>query len=137
MAVNKPQGSAEEIHNSLDGALDDIKKVMSNLVLVAIYMRGNTIVTPNGVTIYVPDSTAQEDQFQGKVGLVLKKGPLAFVNDARNDFGGQSVEPGEWIAFRVSDGWPVDVNGVHCRLLEDIHIKLGVAPPTVTNRLIW
>lgn len=137
MSSDKPQGSADEIHASLDGALGDITTVMHNLVLVGIYMRGNKIVTPSGVELYVPDSSAKEDQFQGKVGLVLAIGPGAFINDARNDFNGQTLKVGDWIAFRVSDGWPLDINGVHCRLIEDIHVKLVVAPPTARNRLIW
>ena len=125
MAVDKPQGTAEEILASLGDATDKFH-VSHNQVLVAIFMRGDKIGS-----IYVPDKTAQEDQWQGKVGLVLKKGPLAFKNDLRNDFADQTVEPGQWVVYRTSDGFPIDINKVHCRLIEDIHIKGRVDAPEI------
>lgn len=127
MAVDKPQSSASDIMASLGDAPDKFH-VSHNQVLVAIFMRGDKIGS-----IYVPDKTAQEDQWQGKVGLVIKKGPLAFKNDHRNDFADQDVKPGDWVVYRVSDGFPIDINKVHCRLIEDIHIKGVVDTPDI----IW
>lgn len=124
MAVNKPQNTAAEIH----AAIGDLSKVevMHNQVLVGIYMRSDRIGS-----IIIPDQTRDEDRWQGKVGLVLKTGPLAFKNDSGNDFAGQSVSEDDWLIYRVSDGFAIDINGCHCRLLEDIHIKGRVSDPSV------
>jgi len=101
----------------------------NNQILVAIYERPEK--TKGG--LYLPDSVRKEDLYQGKVGLVLKKGPLAFVDDARNDFRGQNVEVGDWIAYRVQDGWSLVINGpggaVACRMLEDVQVRLGLGSP--------
>lgn len=119
----KAQSSAEEIRKAV-GDLSAIS-VFHNQTFVAIFKR--SAVTSSG--IHLPDQVLKEDEFQGKVGLVLKKGPLAFKDDARNDFGGVDVEEGDWVIFRVSDGFPLKWNGVMCRFLEDVHIKGTVADP--------
>ena len=78
---------------------------------------------------HLPDQTVKEDEFQGKAGLVLKKGPLAFVSDENYDFKGQDVQPGDWVAIWVSDGRKIAVNGVPCRMVEDRHIRLKISAP--------
>lgn len=128
MAVDKPQTTPEEIRASMGDAIDKIE-VFHNQILVGIYFRPER--TKGG--IYIPDQVKAEDQWQGKVGLVLKVGSMAFQNDARNDFKGQTVKEDDWIVYRVSDGFPIDVNQVHCRLIEDIHVKMRVSTPDI----IW
>lgn len=123
MAANKPQASKGEIEASI-GNIDDIT-IYHNQILVGIYMAPER--TAGG--IIRPDRTRDEDKWQGKVGLVLKKGPLAFVDDRSNNFGGQDAELGDWIVYRVSDGFPIDINGVHCRIMEDTHVKAAVPAP--------
>lgn len=112
---------AEEIRTKVG----DVSKVevLHNQILVGIYIRPEK--TAGG--IYLSDTTRGEDKYQGKVGLVLKKGPLAFVDDAHNKFHGQDVKPGDWVFFRVSDGFSFMLNGHLCRLLEEVHIK-GIIP---------
>jgi len=122
MSQNKPQSTAEEIRESI-GDISGLE-IFHNQILVGIYMRGSKIGN-----IFIPEKTQDEDKWQGKVGMVLKKGPLAFANDSTNDFKGQDVSEGDWLMYRVSDGYSVDINGVHCRLLEDVHIKGRVANP--------
>ncbi|MBM7047568.1 hypothetical protein [Rhizobium lusitanum] len=124
MAANKPQSTKEEILSSI-GDIDGFE-VMHNQILVGIYMRGAKIGS-----IFIPEKTQDEDRWQGKVGLVLKKGPIAFQNDGSNDFGGQNVEVGDWVIYRVSDGFSIDINETHCRLLEDVHIKGRVSDPSL------
>lgn len=106
------------------GDLDGIE-LFHNQILVAIYKRPER--TAGGIIL--TDTARKEDEFQGKVGLVLKKGPLAFIDDAAVKFAGQDVTPGDWITFRASDGWALNINGVPCRMVEDSHIKLRVASP--------
>jgi len=121
----KPQSTAEEIFDGIAEAIDGIE-VFHNQLLVGVYIRPN--ITSGG--IHLPDQTIDEDKWQGKVGMVLKKGPLAFKNDARNDFGGQNVDIGQWVMFRVSEAPSISVNGVHCRLLEDIHVRGVISSPS-------
>jgi co-chaperonin GroES (HSP10) len=125
---SKPQATADDIYDGLGDALDGIQ-IFHNQILVAVYIRPN--VTEGG--IHLPDQTIDEDRWQGKVGMVLKKGPIAFLDDPRNSFHGQNVEPGEWVMFRVSEAPAISVNGVHCRLLEDIHVRGVISSPS----FIW
>jgi co-chaperonin GroES (HSP10) len=126
--ADKPQTTEEEIREGIGHAIDEIA-VFHNQVLVGVYIRPEK--TAGGV--YLASQTRDEDKWQGKVGLVLKKGPIAFVDDQRNSFNNQNVEPGDWVMYRVSDAPAIQVNGVHCRLLEDIHIRGTVTDPTI----IW
>lgn len=125
---DKPQTTANEIIAGLDDALTSFEP-FHNQILIGIWMRPEK--TAGG--IIMPDKVLEEDRWQGKVGIVLKKGPLAFVDDSRNDFAGQNIEVGDWVIFRVSDGFAIDVNGVHCRMVEDIHIRGRVTSPNI----IW
>lgn len=99
--------------------------VFHNQVLVVTYVRPEK--TRSGIIL--SDTTRKEDEYQGKVGLVVKKGPMAFVDDDRVQFHGQNVSVGDWITYRFSDGFPLEINGVHCRLLEDSHVRLRIASP--------
>lgn len=102
-------------------------KLFNNHVLCAVYKRPEK--TKSG--IYLTDNTRKEDEYQGKVAVVLKKGPMAFQDDANTSFNGQDVEVGDWVVFRVSDGWQVTVNGVLCRMLQDIQIRMTIDSPDV------
>lgn len=125
MAKQKPQSTAAEINESV-GDLSQIT-VMHNQILIGIWMRPE--VTAGG--IFLTPKTIDEDKWQGKVGVVLKKGPMAFVSDGTTDFHGQHVKEGDWVIYRVSDGFSIDIRETHCRLLEDVHIKAVVADPTI------
>lgn len=125
MSKNKPQSTQAEILE----AIGDISylEIMHNQILVGIWMRPER--TAGGIIL--TEKTVDEDKWQGKVGLVLKVGPTAFVNDSANDFKGQSLSVGDWVIYRTSDGFSIDVNGTHCRLLEDVHIKGRVNDPSI------
>jgi hypothetical protein len=112
--------------------IGDISKfeVMHNDVLIAVYLRPEKKqIEGSDKVIYLPDGTRQEDQYQGKAGVVLSKGPLAFVSDENYDFKGQDVKPGDWVAIWVSDGRKIIINGVLCRMVEDRHIRLKIPAP--------
>jgi co-chaperonin GroES (HSP10) len=100
-------------------------EVMHNDVLIGIYLRPEK--TKSGIII--TDKTRQEDEYQGKAGLVLKKGPLAFVSDENFDFKGQNVEVGDWISIWVMDGRKIMIRDVLCRMVEDRHIRLKIPAP--------
>jgi co-chaperonin GroES (HSP10) len=106
-----------------------------NKVLVATYVRPEK--TKGGIIL--ADRSQAEDRFQGSVGLVIKTGPLAFVDDGVVKFGGVKVEEGDWVTYRPSDGLEmffVDDNGrdgTPCRVLEDTNIIGRVPDPA----LVW
>jgi co-chaperonin GroES (HSP10) len=100
------------------GSLENVE-VFNNSVLVAIYMRPKR--TKSG--LYLADQTVGEDQYQSKVGLVVKKGSAAFVDPDERWFQGVTVEVYDWIIFRPSDGWDLTVNGVKCRMLIDTSVR--------------
>jgi co-chaperonin GroES (HSP10) len=120
---------SENPAGELRAKIGDISKVdiLHNQILVAVYVRPEK--TKAG--IFLADQTRNEDRYQGKAGLVLKKGPLAFVDDDTNKFHGQNVEIGDWVFYRVSDGFPLILNGTLCRLLEEVHVKGKIPSPDV------
>ena len=111
----------------LRDASGDISKieVFNNQLLVAVYVRPPK--TKSG--IYLTDKTTDEDQYQSKVGLVLKKGPMAFDDQSGEWFKGIAIEEGDWIVFRPSDGWSITVNGQLCRMIDDVNIKGRIDNP--------
>jgi co-chaperonin GroES (HSP10) len=106
------------------GNLNDIK-IFNNWILLAVYKRPEKTVGG----IIISEQTRKEDEYQGKVGLVVKKGPLAFVDDSQTTFAGQNLDLGEWVVFRTSDGWALEVHGVLCRMIQDTQVRLAVPNP--------
>lgn len=100
-------------------------EIFNNQILVAVYIR--PVKTKSG--IYLSDQSREEDKLQGKVGLVIKKGPMAFVDDSNSWFKDISVEEHDWVVFRPSDGWSITVNNVLCRIIDDTAIRGKVDMP--------
>lgn len=107
------------------GNLDGIE-VIGDMVLVGIYIRPEK--TAGG--IIRPDINKQEDVWQGKVGLVLKWGPDAFINPETGERYTQTVDVGEWCVFKVGDGWGLHINDYPCRLVRDTAIRMKIQDPT-------
>jgi hypothetical protein len=120
------------------GELDDYD-IFHNLILVATFIQPPMKMKgPDGkeIDFHFTDKTLMEDRFQGKVGLVLKMGPLAFEDDGIIKFGGVKVQRGDWVIYRPSDGIEQFVRdrnnknvGIACRIMEDAHIKGRVSDP--------
>ena len=102
--------------------------VWRNLVLVAVYERPEK--TKSGIIL--TDRTLDEDQFQGKVGLVVQLGPQAFVDNPDWTFD-EKAELGDWVWFRTSNSFPLKVNGKLCRAIRDDRIDGRVPDPD----MIW
>jgi co-chaperonin GroES (HSP10) len=100
-------------------------EIFNNQILVAVYIRPNK--TKSG--IYLSDQSREEDKVQGKVGLVVKKGPAAFVDETSEWFKDISVEVNDWVVFRPSDGWSITVNNVLCRIIDDTAVRGKVDAP--------
>ena len=106
------------------GDLSDIE-LFNNQVLCAIYVRPEK--TAGGIII--PEQNRAEDKIQGKVGLVVRKGPTAFVDDTNTWFSDVDVKLGDWVVFRASDGWSITVNKILCRIVDDTDVRCRVSHP--------
>lgn len=96
-------------------------------VLVAVYRRPSQ--TKSGVLL--ADVTKEEDLYQGKVGLVVKLGPMSFQDTDEVTFGDLRPKVGDWVLFRASDGWPLDIYKTRCRVLHDTAIRAILQQPDI------
>ena len=76
-----------------------------------------------------PREVVQEDEFQGKVGLVLKTGPLAYADWEDPAERGDMAQLGTWVVFAIKDGWPVQINDVACRFVPYEKLRARVDNP--------
>lgn len=117
---------SESMKNDLLTKVGDISgmSLTGNQVLVGIYVRDKI------GSIIMSDVSQKEDQYQGKVGLILKIGEKAFDREWQKLYG-DSVVPkvGDWVTYKVYDGWQQKVNGYACRQLDDSSIKSVVNHP--------
>lgn len=119
---------ADDPRKELLAAVGDISQieVFGNQLLVAIYIRPEK--TKGGIIL--ANQTRDEDKWQGKVGLVLKMGPRAFVDPTEKWFSGtENVKVGDWIYFRPSDAWQLTVNSALCRVMDDISVRGKISQP--------
>ena len=142
-ALKKSTPETDEKQAILD-KLGDLSQVQiaQNEVLVAIYIRPEK----SAGGILLTDRTRKEDNYQGKVGLVVKIGSACrFVrtNEATGVTYGVDVQLHDWVVTRPSDTWPLDVNGgedtsdpkafTNCRLVFDDQIRMKIPNPG----MIW
>ena len=118
---------ASDPKQALLDAVGDLSNydIFHNQILVAIYVRPNK--TAGGIIL--TDNTLKEDEYQGKVGLVVKVGPTAFLDTEDEDFQGQAVNVGDWVVFRTGDGWQLTIRDTACRILTDRTIRLRIKDP--------
>ena len=110
-------------------------------MLVATYIEPVKVFKgPNGedIEFHSTDKAHEENRFQGKIGLVLKAGPVAFVDDGVAKFGGITIKPGDWVIYRPSDGYELFIRdrtktneGLSCRLIEDTFVRGRVKDPSL------
>lgn len=108
-------------------------RLMRNRVLVATYVEPER--TAGGIIL--TDKRLDESRFQGKVGLVLKIGPMAFVFP--DEIPTEAPNVGDWVFYRASDATECGVKvagtrqGVLCRHIHDDNIVGVINDP----ELIW
>jgi co-chaperonin GroES (HSP10) len=118
---------AKDPKQALSDAVGDLSgyDIFHNQVLVTVYVRPN--ITAGG--ILRPDENIKEDEYQGKVGLVVKLGPAAFQDTDDETFNGQSLQIGDWVVFRTGDGWQLTIRDTACRILTDRTIRMRIKNP--------
>lgn len=114
----------------LVGDLADIE-LLHNRVLIGIYIEPS--VTKGG--LFLTNKRTEESVWQGTVGLVLKKGKTAFMDEPQTGtyFHGQNAEIGDWVVYRPGDARRVQINGVDCRLVEDSLLDMKTDDPNVVT----
>lgn len=107
-------------------------QVLGDLVLVATYIEPEK--SQGG--IYMPQKRLDESRFQGKVGLVLKLGPMAFQYDGAYPYEGPVPSVGEWVQYRAADtneffmgGSGKDGSGLSCRYIHSSLIQAIIGDP--------
>lgn len=120
---------AKDTRKALLGEVGDLSGVdiFSAKVLVAIYIGPSKMKSG----LYRPPSQLKEDVYQGAVGLVLKKGPMAFKDDGETKFHGQDVAVGDWVTFVPGEGKRIQISEVDCRMLDDTSILMRIKDPTI------
>ena len=102
-------------------------EVFSDLVLVGTYIEDEK--TSGG--IIKPKETVQESEFQGKVGLVMKAGPLAYGDWEDDTERGMNAKPHTWVVFAIKDTWPLQVNKTACRVVPYEKLRMRVDDPAM------
>jgi len=128
--ISQAADPKDGIWKQLETAVDDFE-LFDDDVLIATYIRPEK--TKGGILLTTKN--LEEDRFQGKAALVLKKGPAAFKYDRSGQypFEGKTPEVNDWVVFRASEAWEVGIKGVSCRIIRSIFIRGSIADPTV----IW
>lgn len=98
-------------------------------VVCATYYLPDFIIMPNGKPWYRSEKSHDEALWQGKVGLIIGMGPLAFKDEGALKFGGQKFEVGDWVQWDIHDARQFTINRVHCRYLKDVQIIARVKDP--------
>ena len=104
-----------------------VPQVFASDVLVATYVRPNK---SKGGIIFT-DKNLDENRFQGKVGLVIAKGPTAFKYDGAYPWEGPVPEVGDWVIYRANDAWENFFNGISVRWIDSDLIKGSIEDPTL------
>lgn len=124
VSISTASDPKAEILKLLGSAVDAFS-VLGDRVLVATYIRAEK--TKGGILL--PGTQRDEDRYQGKVGLILKKGPTAFKYDGSFPYEGDIPNDGQWVVYRTSDTWEFFLNGVSCRLIPSDLIRAVVENP--------
>lgn len=110
------------------GRLDEVY-IGGQDVLVAIYEGAEK--TSGGIIL--PDSKKDENKYQGKVGLVLKLGPMAYAEGSESHrwFGDNQPQVGDWVVFNVNTAFPFIYGKQTLRLVEAQYIRAVVPIPDI------
>jgi co-chaperonin GroES (HSP10) len=100
-------------------------QVLGARVLVGVYVRPHK--TKSGLIL--TSKTTDEDRYQGKVGLVLALGPIAFEDDSSHRFGAVKPKVGDWIVYSVGDTFAMEMGERRARSVEDVDVHLIIENP--------
>jgi hypothetical protein len=96
-----PAEALAPVAHLLEGkALDEIElpEPTGYFVMVLQYIRPDGKMLAGGQKLYFTDATRKEDEYQGRVGLVLALGPDCY-RDAAKYPSGPWVQQGDWVTW--------------------------------------
>lgn len=109
-------------------AIDDCEPAY-DYIMIATYIRSEK--TKGGIIIG-GDKTRAEDRFQGKVGLVLKCGPMVDSEKYPGPFA-TPIKIGDWITYRPSDAneffFTQGLDGVSARVISQSLLLKRIKDP--------
>jgi co-chaperonin GroES (HSP10) len=124
---------ASRIWEKVNPHMEKIKGIVQlGDIVVALWQKTSDDQTEGGILL--PDGYRDEDIYQGKSGLVIMMGPEAFADDPLASPPIRwPIKPklGDWVVFRVSDGWPFMIGDQSCRLVNERAVRLIVERPDV------
>lgn len=132
MKMHHEKDPKAEILEKLNGAHFNYHPIGAD-ILVATYMLPEK--TSGGI-ILSDYGTKNENEYQGRVGLVLGLGPLVNSKEIDEFFGGRLPEIGDWIVFRGGDTYTFKLGGKDkwpCRTVEAKLVRGFITDPD----LIW
>jgi hypothetical protein len=95
-------------------------------------LRSGIFLSDNGV------GTLREDAYQGKVGLVMKVGSLAFTDEADHKWEGFAPKVGDWVVINVGDTFGFELpkvlgknSGRKVRIVDENLVRAIVPEPDV------
>ena len=134
---------AQEIMDDIGWIIDGLQPIGAE-VLIAMYERVGKGEAKTAGGLIIPDikgGAATEDKFQGKVGLVVKMGPIAFDEDDTHRWGDVKPKVGDWVIININETFSFDVpvwkGNQHVgapeyerrmRLAHDVYIRAVVSP---------
>lgn len=102
--------------------------------LIAMFNRGDLGDVKTRGGIILTGETLAEDDFQGKVGMLMKVGPDFHSKEGNAEFFGENKpEIGDWVMLRVGDTYSFKIRKKMFRMCEAKMLRAGVSKPDV----IW
>jgi co-chaperonin GroES (HSP10) len=138
MAVNEPTRILEYsegddprkiVFDAIGDGLDNFPTLYRNEVLV---VTAPTMTKSRGGIIFA-DKTKGEERFQGKIGLVIKLGEIAFNDPDLWPDEHTRPDVGDWVLYRNADTTECAINGVSCRFISDGYVKGRVLTPNAVR----
>jgi co-chaperonin GroES (HSP10) len=126
LQVHHDRDPKEEIMEAVAPYLGDVEPLSAG-VLVVVYERPDK--TKGGIIL--ADRTRTEDLYQGKVGLIVKMGNLAFIEDDNHVWGEAKPKIGDWVVYRVGDTFPCVLGERTCRFVQDVNIRAIIQRPDI------
>jgi co-chaperonin GroES (HSP10) len=100
-------------------------RVLGTRILVGVYVPPEK--TKSGIII--TQNSRNDARYQGKVGLVLRMGPIAFEDDATHRFGDIKPKVGDWVVYNIGDTKGLELGQHRVRMVEDVHVDMIIENP--------
>jgi len=115
----------QAVFNALGDVLKSFEIMYTNTVLL---VTAPIMAKSKGGVLYA-DTTKKETRFQGKVGLVVMLGEIAFDDPKYWPNEGSRPKVGDWVFYYNADTIECKINDISCRYIKDNLIIGKVSTP--------